>query len=102
LNNIKIIAPDIWEKDAVGNFCLDLSKLLTENSINVSLYAQNFSKEETPNVEDIDFFFNNVKENDTIFLSYSIYDKYLEQILKLPNKSLLFSWSYSIKIIRRV
>jgi glycosyltransferase involved in cell wall biosynthesis len=87
---INIIAPDIWEKDAVGNFCLDLSKLLVNNSICVSLYAQNFSKEETPNVEHIDFLFNNIKENDIIFLSYSIYDKYLERILELPNKKVCY------------
>jgi glycosyltransferase involved in cell wall biosynthesis len=87
---IHIIAPDIWEKDAVGNFCLDLSKLLTENNINVSLYAQNFSKEETPNVHNIDSFFINIKNDDVIFLSYSIYDKYLEKILELPNKKICY------------
>lgn len=87
---ISIIAPDIWEKDAVGNFCLDLSKLLAENSVNVSLYAQNFSKEETPNVNNIDKFFDELKENDIIFLSYSIYDKYLEQILKIANKKVCY------------
>ena len=88
--HIKIIAPDIWEKDAVGNFCLDLSKLLVENGIKVSLYAQNFSKEETPNIYHLDDFFENINENDVIFLSYSIYDKYLEQILELPNKKICY------------
>lgn len=88
--SIKIIAPDIWEKDAVGNFCLDLSKLLTENSINVSLYAQNFSKEETLNINHIDNFFDEVNDDDIIFLSYSIYDKYLEKILELSNKKVCY------------
>lgn len=87
---LNIIAPDIWKKDAVGNFCLDLSKLLVENSIKVSLYAQNFSKEETPNINHLDDFFENINENDVIFLSYSIYDKYLEQILELPNKKVCY------------
>lgn len=87
---ISIIAPDIWEKDAVGNFCLDLSKLLIENNIDVSLYAQNFSKEETPDINHIDKFFDEINENDIIFLSYSIYDKYLEQILNLPNKKVCY------------
>jgi glycosyltransferase involved in cell wall biosynthesis len=87
---IHIIAPDIWDKDAVGNFCLDLFKLLTENNINVSLYAQNFSKEETPNVHNIDSFFINTKNDDVVFLSYSIYDKYLEKILELPNKKICY------------
>ncbi|WP_152055360.1 glycosyltransferase [Aliarcobacter butzleri] len=87
---ILIIAPDIWEKDAVGNFCLDLSKLLIENNIDVSLYAQNFSKEETPNVNHIDEFFDEVGNDDIIFLSYSIYDKYLEQVLELSNKKVCY------------
>lgn len=87
---LNIIAPDIWEKDAVGNFCLDLSKLLVENGIKVSLYAQNFSKEETPNIYNIDSFFINIKNDDVIFLSYSIYDKYLEQILELSNKKICY------------
>lgn len=90
MSRINIIAPDIWEKDAVGNFCLDLSKLLTENGIKVSLYSQNFSKEETPNINHIDKLFEDLKEDDVIFLSYSIYDKYLEQILALPNKKVCY------------
>ena len=87
---IYIIAPDIWKKDAVGNFCFDLSKILTENNINVSLHAQNFSKEETPNINHIDNFFAEVNKDDIIVLSYSIYDKYLEQILKLSNKKVCY------------
>jgi glycosyltransferase involved in cell wall biosynthesis len=87
---INIIAPDIWQKDAVGNFCLDLSNLLIENNMDVFLYAQNFSKEETPNVHNIDSFFIDIKNDDVIFLSYSIYDKYLEQILELPNKKICY------------
>lgn len=87
---IKIIAPDIWPKDAVGNFCLDLANLLTNNEIKVQLYAQHFSTDETPDVKEINNFFDDVEENDVIFLSYSIYDPYLGQILALPNKKICY------------
>lgn len=87
---ISIIAPDIWKKDAVGNFCLDLSELLEENGINTSLYAQNFSKDETSNVNQIEDLFATVTEEDILLLSYSIYDKYLEQILEFKNKKICY------------
>ena len=87
---INIIAIDIWQKDDVGNFCLDLSKLLVENNETVNLFAQNFSKEETPAVSNMEEFFNDIQEEDIVFLSYSIYDKYLEEILELKNKKICY------------
>lgn len=87
---INIIAPDIWEKDAVGNFCLDLAKLLKNNGINVTLYAQNYSKIDMPFIKEINCFFDELKSNDVIFLSYSIYDKYLEKIIELPNRKICY------------
>lgn len=87
---INIIAPDIWLKDAVGNFCLDLAELLGENGLDVKLFAQHFSKKETPQIHDMESFFDDMNDEDTIFLSYSIYDPYLEQILALPNKKVCY------------
>lgn len=93
LNNktsIHIIAPDIWEKDAVGNFCLDLAMLLSRGGQECALYAQHFSVDETPDVADMKEFFAKVTPDDTIFLSYSIYDPYLDRIIVLPNKKICY------------
>lgn len=85
-----IIAPDIWLKDAVGNFCLDLAMLLRQEGQECALYAQNFSIDETPDVTDIEEFFSNVTPDDTIFLSYSIFDPYLDRIIALPNRKICY------------
>jgi glycosyltransferase involved in cell wall biosynthesis len=87
--NIKIIAPDIWVKDAVGNFCLDLAVILSEN-YSVTLYAQNFSGVITPHVKDMDHFFNKVELDDVLILNYSIYDKYIDDIVALKNKKICY------------
>lgn len=87
---IRIVAPDIWNMDAVGNYCLDLAELLSINSIDNCLYSQNFSSEETPFVRKVDTLFSDIKEDDIIFLSYSIYDKYLERIIELPHKKFCY------------
>jgi glycosyltransferase involved in cell wall biosynthesis len=93
LNNktsIHIIAPDIWHKDAVGNFCLDLAMLLRQDGQKSALYAQYFSADETPEVADMEEFFAKVTPSDTIFLSYSIFDPYLDQIIALPNRKICY------------
>ena len=86
----KIVAPDIWHKDAVGNYCLDLARLLSENRYSVKLYAQNFSKEETPEVKGMEKFFEDINDEDIVFLSYTIYDLYLDEILSLSNKKICY------------
>lgn len=87
---IHIIAPDIWHKDAVGNFCLDLAMLLGQEGQECSLYAQHFSVDETPNVTGVEDFFAKVTPDDIIFLSYSIYDPYLDRIIALPNRKICY------------
>lgn len=87
--NVKIIAPDIWEKDAVGNFCLDLAVILSEN-FSVTLYAQNFSNVITPHVKNMHAFFCEVEEKDILILNYSIYDKYIDDIVELINKKICY------------
>jgi glycosyltransferase involved in cell wall biosynthesis len=85
-----IIAPDIWHKDAVGNFCLDLAMLLRQTGHECALYAQHFSADETPEVADMEECFTNITPNDIIFLSYSIFDPYLDQIIALPNRKICY------------
>lgn len=87
---IKILAPDIWKKDAVGNFCLDLAELLVNNNLDTKLYAEHFSKNETAQVDNMETFFEDVDDEDIIFLSYSIYDSYLERIISLVNKKICY------------
>jgi len=87
---VHIIAPDIWHKDAVGNFCLDLAMLLRQDSQECALYAQHFSINETPDVADMEEFFAKVASDDTILLSYSIYDPYLDRIIALPNRKICY------------
>lgn len=83
---IKIIAPDIFNGDAVGNHCIDLMRVFQEAGADTKIYARNHSD----GIEEITHFFNEVKGEDIIFLSFSIYDPYLEQIANLPNKKIAY------------
>lgn len=87
---IRILAPDIWQRDAVGNFCLDLAELLQKAGKACALYAQHYSNDETPIISNMDEFFTAVQSEDTVFLSYSIYDLYLERIIALPNRKVCY------------
>jgi glycosyltransferase involved in cell wall biosynthesis len=87
---INIVAVDIYEKDAVGNFCLDLKDILKSFGSEVSLYARHFDIENELGINYIDQLFDDIQEDELIFLSYSIVDYNLEKILSLSNNKIVY------------
>lgn len=87
---IKIITPDIYEKDAIGNFCLDFYSLLTKKGLRVELYARHYLEENKEIINHMDLFFDRISKDDIIFYNYSIYDINLEEIIILPNKKICY------------
>lgn len=78
-----IVAPDIFPGDAVGNHCLSMTRAARRAGIEIALYAQRFATG-SELVRPINEMFDRVRADDTLFISYSIYDPFLERLLALP------------------
>lgn len=87
---IRIVAPDIFSADAVGNFCIDLGRLLRSAGYEIYLYASNFLNNGGDLVCDYEQFFDDLNESDVLFVSYSIYDVNINRILKLQNRKICY------------
>ena len=82
MRTIRICAPDIFEGDAVGNHCHGIFRMLVRNGFNPTMYANNYDS------NSIDIFpvkelFEEIHADDLLILSYSIYDPYFENFIKL-------------------
>ena len=89
---ISIAAPDIHIGDAVGNHCLAIALELTEQGYNCELFAQRFTSP-TQKVRPLSELLSseiNQKSNDILLVSYSIYDRQLRNLLKLPGKKIVY------------
>ncbi|KWF27797.1 hypothetical protein WL88_10080 [Burkholderia diffusa] len=84
-----ICAPDIFDGDAVGNHCLELAEMAARAGWNVRAYAQRFDAA-TPHVHPIESLFTDATSNGLLFVSYSIFDPYLERLLTLPCRKVCY------------
>lgn len=84
-----ICAPDIFDGDAVGNHCLGLAETAARAGWNPRTYAQCFDAA-TPHVHPIESLFDDVTSDDLLFVSYSIFDPYLERLLALPCRKICY------------
>lgn len=91
MNLFNIYAPDIHEGDAVGNHCLGLARAARRLGFNVRLYAQRYSLlSRSEKIYPADMLIASVKSDDIVFLSYSIYDSILDEVLSLPCKKICY------------
>jgi glycosyltransferase involved in cell wall biosynthesis len=86
MSRLLICAPDIFQGDAVGNHCLSIANIAKKNNIEAILFAQRFSR----GVRNINEIWKSIKNDDVIFLSYSIFDPFLDSFIKLPNKKICY------------
>lgn len=83
---LHVVAPDIFVGDAVGNHCLSLVRILNKMDIETHAYAQRSSEGIYP----IDLLFKNIKIEDTLLVSYSIHDPFLEQFLTFAGRKICY------------
>ena len=86
MSRLLICAPDIFLGDAVGNHCFSIANLAKKNKIKTILFAQRFSL----GVKNINDLWGSIKSDDVIFLSYSIYDPFLDRFNSIPNKKICY------------
>jgi glycosyltransferase involved in cell wall biosynthesis len=79
-----IAAPDIWPGDAVGNHCMSFVRSAQRLGWDARAFAQRFAGDVTPIEELLGAQAAGITAEDTLLVSYSIYDPLLEQLLALP------------------
>ena len=85
-STIRIVAPNVFPGDAVGNFCLDVYRLCKQNDISVELYAGRCHLALNDMVRKIDALKEESTPDDTLLYFFSIYDPRLEEIVGLSFK----------------
>ncbi len=76
-----IAAPDIAAGDAVGNHCLGLGKAAKRMGYDVRLHARSY-KVENVAINPLEALMSEIRAEDTLLLSYSIYEPLLVELLE--------------------
>ncbi|SDQ32820.1 Glycosyl transferases group 1 [Paraburkholderia fungorum] len=79
---LRICAPDIFSGDAVGNHCLGIARMAERLGWEVQIYARHFDVASRA-INDIEALYADLREEDTLLLSYSIFDPNLDTLLAL-------------------
>lgn len=80
---IHIVSKSMFERDAVGNFCLTLYGLLLKHGVPARLYADDFSLAINDIIHRRGSLSANVGPGDVVFFCFSTYDSGLEDVLEL-------------------
>ncbi len=80
---VRIVSKNIYRRDAVGNLCLAIYRMLRQNDVVVEAYAENFGLELNDIVHPVSRLAVDAKQDDTILYFYSIYDEHLDAVLEL-------------------
>jgi glycosyltransferase involved in cell wall biosynthesis len=89
---IHIVARDIFPRDAVGNLCLDLYRLLKQNRMEATLYADNSDLTFNDIVVRKEHLAQRVRATDQLIYFYSTHEPQLDEICALDcaRKTLYF------------
>lgn len=91
--NVKIVLKSFVDKDAIGYFVKQIYSLLNQEGIKVKIYAQHIDDYMRPFVYTIDELLQekDIDNKNTILIyNYSIADIYLDDIIKLPYKKIVY------------
>ena len=81
---VHLVLPNLFLRDAVGNLCLDIYRMLQQNSVAVRLHAANADLAINDIVEPQKALAKAVMPGDHLLYFYSTHDPYLAQLLDLP------------------
>lgn len=89
MQTIRIYAPTIMPRDAVGNYCKNTSKLLKSNGYHVQIYADNYDICDFGEIKKSSELYKDIKKVDILIVNYSIYDPQFIKLKKLSNFKIL-------------
>ena len=81
---IRIVSPNLFLKDAVGNLCLDFYRMLRQNNIPVELYAENCDLAINDIARRMNRLNGDATDDDRLLYFCSTYDPHLEDLLSIP------------------
>lgn len=84
---IRLVSPNIYPGDAVGNLCLEIYRMLRQNNIAVEMYAENYDLTINNIVRRINRLKSDSSVADRLLYFCSTFDPFLEEILALPMDS---------------
>lgn len=84
---IRIYARDIQLRDAVGNFCLEIFRMLKQHGADVRMYAENFDMALCDVIRPVKRLGSDVAQGDRLLYFFSTYDPHLQQLQAMP-----FTW----------
>jgi glycosyltransferase involved in cell wall biosynthesis len=80
---VRLICNNIYARDAVGNFCLDIYQLCQQNNIPIVMYASSYHKEQHAFIRDEQCVAQDTQPDDTLLYFHSIEDPHLPMIAAL-------------------
>lgn len=86
---LRIYAHDIFEGDAVGNHCLAIGEIGKKIGFEVVLYANHFDSQSSY-IRPAQNLLHELRGNDTLFVSYSIYDPFFSKLLRTPCRKICY------------
>ena len=86
---IRLCAPTIMARDAVGQYCRNTAEFLTAQGFKVQAYADNFDLSQFGQIRKYSELFEDICDEDIIVLVYSIFDPFLSKLSALPNKKMV-------------
>lgn len=87
---VHIVACNIREHDAIGNFCFDLDRLMRAGGVPSRLYARSFDPALRGLIRPVAELFDRVVRKDIIFFHFSILDRHMPAVAELSCHKILY------------
>ena len=80
---VHIVATNIFQRDAVGNLCLGLYRMLRQHGVGVRLFAENFDLAMNDVIDRRENLLSRLTPNDIIVYCFSIHDSKLAELMEM-------------------
>jgi glycosyltransferase involved in cell wall biosynthesis len=81
--NVHIVSSNVFQRDAVGNLCLGLYRMLRQHQIAVQLFSENFDLVMNDVVNRRELLASRVRPDDIIIYFFSTYDGSLDKLAEM-------------------
>jgi glycosyltransferase involved in cell wall biosynthesis len=87
---VYVIARDIQRNDAVGNFCVQIAKLLGDTGFDARLAAENCHPDDRPHILKMPEALATIESDAVVLFQFSTYDPAFPAVAALPNPKIVF------------
>jgi len=87
---VYVIARDIQRNDAVGNFCVQIAKLLNEAGLDARLAAENCHVDDRADILQMPQVLADIEPEAVVLFQFSTFDPAFPTVAALPNPKLVF------------